>query len=181
VEGQPLPVIEPSATRRNGNGPVRILSQAEFTADRADLLAERGDLGDLRARADAGDGRAGERLAGLLAESRDLDGAMQVLRALADAGSGSPTGRLADMLADLLTQQGKAKRRGDCAGSALIQTGRSPVGEDGLVCRPRRSLTPLQTSILSHCSLNVSEATAATAQTAVRDGKWMSCSHLAEG
>ena len=52
----------------------------------ADLLAERGDLDGLRARADAGDGDAAGRLAGLLAERGDLDG----LRARADAGDGTP-------------------------------------------------------------------------------------------
>ena len=41
----------------------------------ADLLAERGDLDGLRARADAGDGHAAGRLAELLAERGDLDGA----------------------------------------------------------------------------------------------------------
>ena len=50
----------------------------------AELLAERGDLDGLRARADAGDGYAAWRLAELLAERGDLDG----LRARADAGDG---------------------------------------------------------------------------------------------
>ena len=54
----------------------------------AGLLAERGDLDGLRARADAGDGDAAVRLADLLAERGDLDG----LRARADAGDGTPPG-----------------------------------------------------------------------------------------
>ena len=56
----------------------------------AELLAERGDLDELRARADAGDGDAAVRLAELLAERGDLDGAEQILRARADAGDGMP-------------------------------------------------------------------------------------------
>ncbi len=48
------------------------------------LLAEHGDLDGLRARADAGDEDAAERLADLLADRGDLDG----LRARADAGDG---------------------------------------------------------------------------------------------
>ena len=55
----------------------------------AELLADRGDLDELRARADAGDGDAARRLAGLLADRGDLD----QLRARADAGDGSPPGR----------------------------------------------------------------------------------------
>jgi hypothetical protein len=48
----------------------------------ADLLADRGDLEGLRARADAGDGIAAFRLVKLLAERGDLEG----LRARADVG-----------------------------------------------------------------------------------------------
>ena len=55
----------------------------------ADLLAERGDLDGLRARADAGDGYAADQLARLLAGRGDLDG----LRARADAGARTPPGR----------------------------------------------------------------------------------------
>jgi hypothetical protein len=51
----------------------------------AKLLADRGDLDGLRARADAGDGPATSQLARLLVERGDLDGAKQVLRARADA------------------------------------------------------------------------------------------------
>lgn len=51
----------------------------------AALLARRNDLGELRDRADAGDRHAAFRLARLLAERGDLDGAEQVLRAAADA------------------------------------------------------------------------------------------------
>jgi hypothetical protein len=69
----------------------------EAAGQLADLLAERGDLDGLRARADAGDGDAAGRLADLLAERGDLDG----LRARADAGDGDAAGRLADLLAEL--------------------------------------------------------------------------------
>jgi hypothetical protein len=54
-----------------------------------------------RARADAGDGAAAGRLAGLLKERGDLDG----LRARADAGDGAAARRLAG----LLTQQGRGE------------------------------------------------------------------------
>ena len=60
------------------------------------LLAERGDLDGLRARADAGDRHAAGRLAGLLAERGDLDG----LRARADAGDENAADRLAELLAE---------------------------------------------------------------------------------
>ena len=95
----------------------------------ADLLAKRGDLDGLRARADAGDGAAASRLAELLAERGDLDG----LRDRADAGDGAPprgwpscwpsaatstscgpwptpaTGTAAARLPDLLTEQGRGE------------------------------------------------------------------------
>jgi hypothetical protein len=66
------------------------------------LLAERGDLDELRARADAGDMNAADELADLLAQRGDLDEAVQMLRARADAGAGN-----AGRLAELLTQQGR--------------------------------------------------------------------------
>ena len=66
----------------------------------AELLAERGDLDGLRARADAGDEDAAGRLAELLAERGDLDGAAQILRARADAGDGDAAMRLAELLAE---------------------------------------------------------------------------------
>lgn len=56
----------------------------------AELLARRGDLNGLRARADAGDRRA----ATLLAEHGDLDG----LRARVNGGDGAATERLAELL-----------------------------------------------------------------------------------
>ena len=71
----------------------------------AELLAERGDLDGLRARADAGDRAAAVRLAGLLAERGDLDG----LRARADAGDADADLRLAGLLADLLVRQGRTE------------------------------------------------------------------------
>ena len=61
---------------------------------------ERGDLEELRARADAGDEVAAVRLAGLLAERGDLDEAAQILRAPADAGDEIAAVRLAGLLAE---------------------------------------------------------------------------------
>ena len=100
----------------------------------AELLAERGDLDGLRARADAGDGDAAGRLAELLAERGDLDG----LRARADAGDGAAARRLADLLAergdlDEAARPGRRRRRGlppggwpSCWPSAATWTGCAP-------------------------------------------------------
>ena len=60
----------------------------------AELLAGRGDLDELRARADVGDEDAAWRLAELLAERGDLD----ELRARADAGDRHAAGQLAELL-----------------------------------------------------------------------------------
>jgi len=75
--------------------------------DAAERLADRGDLDGLRDLADAGHGYAADRLAGRLADRGDLDG----LRALADAGYDDATVRpqLADLLADLLIKQGRGE------------------------------------------------------------------------
>jgi hypothetical protein len=75
-----------------------------------DLLAERGDLDRLRARADAGDSAAARRLAGLLAEREDLDG----LRDQVDAGNMYA----AWQLIELLEKQGQGQKRIACVGSA---------------------------------------------------------------
>ena len=79
----------------------------------ADLLTQSGDLDGLRARARAGDGAAADRLADLLTQRGDLDGAEQILRAAANAGDGPAALRLAD----LLTQ------RGDLNGAEQILDG----------------------------------------------------------
>ena len=63
------------------------------------LLARRGDIDELRARADTGDPDAARRLAEVLAERGDLDGAVQILRAPADAGDRPAAGQLAGLLA----------------------------------------------------------------------------------
>ena len=73
----------------------------------AQLLAERGDLDGLRARADAGDGYAARRLAELLAERGDLDG----LRARADAGDRDAAEQLAGLLAERGDLDGAARPR----------------------------------------------------------------------
>ena len=66
----------------------------------ARLLAERGDLDELRARAYSGDGEAAVWLAGLLAERGDPDEAEQILRGAADAGDMYAAERLATLLAE---------------------------------------------------------------------------------
>src|SRR5690242_6259609 len=55
----------------------------------ASLLAEGGDLDELRTRADAGNWSAAQQLASLLAEGGDLDGAKQIWLASASAGHGA--------------------------------------------------------------------------------------------
>jgi hypothetical protein len=62
----------------------------------ADLLAERGDLAELRARAHAGDWPAGLRFTDMLVQRAALD----ELRALADTGNEYAVGELADILAE---------------------------------------------------------------------------------
>src|SRR6266566_6812575 len=64
----------------------------------AGQLVRRGDVEELRARADAGDETATWWLADLLAERRDLDGAIQLLRAQADADDEKAASRLATLL-----------------------------------------------------------------------------------
>ena len=59
----------------------------------------------MRARADAGEEAAAERLAGLLTERGDLDG----LRARTDAGEWLAAERLDVLLADLLIKQGRGE------------------------------------------------------------------------
>ncbi len=77
----------------------------KFAAPRlAYLLAEQGDLDKLRARANAGDWAAANRLAELLAQQGDLDGAVQIHRARANVGAGS-----AWELGKLLTQHGRGE------------------------------------------------------------------------
>ena len=87
----------------------------------ADLLAERGDLDGAAQilRADAGDGDAAGRLAGLLAERGDLD----ELRARADAGDGDAAWRLAELLAERGDLDGAAQ---SCAPGPTPATGMPP-------------------------------------------------------
>ena len=85
----------------------------------AGLLAERGDVDALRARADAGDGEAARRLAGLLAERGDTDGAIQVLRAPSDAGDAVATLRLSELLVE----------RGDTDGAIQFLRARADAGD----------------------------------------------------
>ena len=83
------------------------------------LLADRGDLEGLRARADAGDGYAAARLAVLLADRGDLDEAEQILRARADVGDRYAATQLAVLLAD----------RGDLDEAEQILRARADVGD----------------------------------------------------
>ena len=79
-----IPLYRRAADAGNGYAAVRLVR----------LLAGRGDLDGLRARARARDGYAAVLLAGLLRERGDLDG----LRARARAGDKYAAGRLADLL-----------------------------------------------------------------------------------
>jgi hypothetical protein len=63
------------------------------------LLARRGDLDGLRARADAGDGYAARQLAWLLARRGNPDQAAQILRTHADADDRDAARQLAELLA----------------------------------------------------------------------------------
>ena len=64
------------------------------------LLAERGYLDQVRARADAGDRPAAYQLARMSEDRGDLDKAAQILRPLADAGDEVAAYQLARMLED---------------------------------------------------------------------------------
>jgi hypothetical protein len=85
----------------------------------AGLLAERGDLDGLRARADVGDNHAARALAKLLADRGDLDG----LRARADAGDGDAARRLPDLMAE----QGRGREA-----AQMRQFGLNPDGSIAL-------------------------------------------------
>jgi len=85
----------------------------------ADLLEKRGDLDGLRARADAGDTAAARRLANLLEKRGDLDGAEHILRAGAGAGDTAAARRLADLL----------EKRGDLDGAEHILRAGAGAGD----------------------------------------------------
>ncbi len=95
-------------------------------ADRlARLLAQRGDLDELRARADTGDRFAAHQLAGILADRGDLDEAEQILRSRADTGDWLAADRLAGILAD----------RGDLDEAEQILRTFAETGDEGPVIR----------------------------------------------
>jgi hypothetical protein len=71
-----------------------------LAAQLAELLARRGELEELRTRAEAGDRYAARRLAGLLVERGDLDGATVILRTLAATDDDDAAWLLADLLAE---------------------------------------------------------------------------------
>jgi TIR domain len=98
------------------------------------LLAERGDLDELGARADAGDESAAVQLADLLAERGDLDG----LRARADSGDGYAAVQLADLLAepgDLDRLRARADAGDESAAVQLANLLRERGDLDGLRAR----------------------------------------------
>ena len=76
----------------------------------AHLLADRGDLDELRTLADAGDEYAAVLLAHLLADRGDMDGAELILRPLANAGNEYAANVLARLLARLLADRGEPDR-----------------------------------------------------------------------
>lgn len=79
--------------------PDRFGTQQLAAEQLARLLAGRGDLDGVRARARAGDADAAFVLADVLAKRGDLEGAEQVLRAREDAGDRLAAERIADLLA----------------------------------------------------------------------------------
>ena len=108
VGGIPVPGVEPFGNAASqlagllaGRGDLDGLRARAAAGDEAaagqlaGLLAGRGDLDELRARAAAGDWHAALHLAGLLAGRGDLDG----LRARAAAGDEAAAGELAGLLA----------------------------------------------------------------------------------
>jgi hypothetical protein len=107
----------PPTPQAGGHAPLQGQPPPRQTAVKI-TLARRGDLGQLRARADAGDWHAAERLTGLLVHRGDLDGAEQVLRAAGDAGDGNG-GQLAELLAG--RNQGEVAKR-------LLRFGLAPDG-----------------------------------------------------
>ena len=87
------------------------------------MLAKRGDLDELHARADAGDFRAAAWLAEVLAECGDLDEAIQITRALATVGDGQ-----ASRLAELLMRQGRGEEAQQLRRFGLAPDGSTALG-----------------------------------------------------
>ena len=133
----------------------------EFAASQlAELLAERGDLEELRARVDAGDWGAAERLADLLAWHGDLDG----LRARVDAGDGDlwALRRLADLLA----------QRGDLDEAEQILRARVDAGDGDLW-----ALRRLADLLARHGDLDEAEQ---ILRARANDGDWGAAERLAD-
>ena len=84
-----------------------------------ELLVQRGDVEGLRTQVATGDGHAATQLARLLAERGDLDGAVQVLRRPARAGDVEAVGELVRLLAE----------RGDLDEAAQILRARAVAGD----------------------------------------------------
>ena len=131
------PSCWPSAatwTRRSARPGRRRRRARRLAAGRAAGRARRPGR-ELRARADAGDGNAAWRLAGLLAERGDLD----ELRARADAGDWDAAGRLAGLLASAATWTSLRARAdaGDRYAAGQL-AGCWPARRPGRAARPRR-------------------------------------------
>ena len=139
----------PRPGTRSGQQPYEIPAEPRPKAadagdwEAADQLAERGDLDELRARADAGDKSAAYQLAVLLARRGDLD----ELRARADTGDGAADQELAELLArrgDLEELRARTDAGSDYAGEQLtglltdllIKQGRAEEAEQLLRFRP---------------------------------------------
>ena len=90
----------PSAATWTGCAPGPTPATGHAALRLAELLAERGDLDGLRARADAGDGHAAMRLADLLAERGDLDEAERCCAPGRRRRRATPPRRLAGLLAE---------------------------------------------------------------------------------
>jgi tetratricopeptide (TPR) repeat protein len=94
-----------------------------------ELLGEQGNVAELRRRAAAGDGKARQRLVGLLRGRGELAEAIEIVRQLAEAGNGYAERQLADLLIET----------GDTAAATKVLTRRAELG-DG---RARQQLAEL--------------------------------------
>ena len=106
----------------------------------------------------AGDEWAVRRLAELLAERGDLDGAEQILRARADAGDESAASRLAELLAQRGDLAELLEERGDLDGALQILRAWANVGDWDAAPEAAR---PLLARIIAGPVISVDELTGA--------------------